>query len=102
MTRIKVSAHKTNFLKPKSAIKARGKFRKDAQSRKKVFSTLNKKIHQFHMIKSNKGVTLKALEIYFLYKKLQNPKLAKIFLYSVSRIVPIKNENLPAISEIIN
>ena len=32
-----------------------------------VFSTVNKKLHQFHMIKSNKEVTRKTWETYFFF-----------------------------------
>ena len=35
---------------------------------------------QFHMIKSNKEVTLKTRETYFLYRKAQKLKTAKNFL----------------------
>ena len=65
------------------------------------------------MIKSNKEVTLKTREIYFLYRKSQELKIAKNvfqkllsqkllknFFFSASRIVP-KNE-WPAIAEIIS
>ena len=44
------------------------------------------------MIKSNKEVTIKTQETYFLHKKPQKLKIAKRFPYSVSRIVPKKRK----------
>ena len=40
-------------------------------------STINKKPRQFHMIKSNKEVTLKTRGTYFIYRKPQSWKLRK-------------------------
>ena len=42
-----------------------------------VFSTINEKTHEFHMIKSNKEVTLNAQETYFFYRKPQKLKISK-------------------------
>ena len=66
------------------------------------------------MIKSNKEVALKTRETYFLYRKPPELKIAKNVLrkfsknvlksslFSVSRIVPEKNEKLPAMAGLIN
>ena len=45
-----------------------------------VFPTIKKKIHQFHVIKSNKEVTLKTRETCFLYRKTRKLKILKIVL----------------------
>ena len=70
-----------------------------------VFPTIKKKTHQFHVIKSNKEVTLKTRETCFLYKKTRKLKILKIVFknyfqkiyrklsfFSVSRIVPKKRK----------
>ena len=44
-----------------------------------LFPTIKKKTHQFHMIESNKEVTLKTRETCFLYRKPQKLKNLKIF-----------------------
>ena len=56
------------------------------------------------MIKSDKEVTLKTRETSFLSRKPQKLSIAKndYFLFSVSRIVPKKNEKWPAIAETKN
>ena len=57
------------------------KFRKEVQSQKKlneVIPTIKKKTHQFHVIKSNKEVTLKTRETCFLYRKTRKLKILKI------------------------
>ena len=51
--------------------------RTEPKTLKLVTSTINKKPRQFHLIKSNKEVTLKTLESYFLYRKQQKLKIAK-------------------------
>ena len=43
-----------------------------------VISTIKKKPRQFHMIKSNKEVTLKTRGTHFLYRKPQKLKFAKL------------------------
>ena len=43
-------------------------------------STTNKKTNQFQRIKTNKEVTLKTRETYFLYRKPQKLKIAKRFV----------------------
>ena len=63
------SAQKTSYLKPKSAMKARGTLRS--------ISTINNKPRQFQMIKINKEATLKTQETYFLYRKHQKLKTAR-------------------------
>ena len=45
------------------------------------FSTVNKKPHQFHMIKSNKEVTRKTRETYFLHRKPQKLEIAKKIIF---------------------
>ena len=80
------------FLKPKSAMKAKGVpneslGKKDAQSRK----SLEKKLRSFPQSlgkhinstgsKSNKEVTLKTRETCFLYKKTQKPKNVKALFF---------------------
>ena len=84
------------------------KFRREALSRKKrnegIF-TINKKPRQFQMIKSNKEITVKTRETFFLYRTPQKLKIARnvfrktyqethreISLFSVSRIVPKKRK----------
>ena len=81
----------------------------------RLFSTIKKETHQFHMIKSIKEVTFKTRETYFLCRNPQKLKIAKnVFrkLFSknllkifVSRYVAKsrkKNEKWPAIAEMIN
>ena len=42
-----------------------------------VVFTINEEPRQYHMIKSNKEVTLKTRETYFLYRKPQKLKIAE-------------------------
>ena len=56
-----------------------------------VFSTTNKKHQQFHLIKSNKEVTLKTQETYFLYRKRQKLQISK---NSFRKLFSKKNEKL--------
>ena len=79
------------------------KFREEARSRKKnwndVFSTVNKRLHQFHMIKSNGKVTRKTRETYFFHRKPQKLKIAKnIFRKLFSK----KNEKFHSVSRIVS
>ena len=55
------------------------------------FSTVNKKPHQFHMIKSNKEVTRKTRETYFLHRKPQKLKIAKKYYFSKIVFEKMKN-----------
>ena len=117
-----VPARKTTCLKQKPAMKARILFdqmkvserRTESKNWNEVISTIKKKPRQFHRIKSNKEVTPKTRETYFLHRKPQKLKIAKhVFqktlsksywkfsLFSASRVVP-KNEKRPAIAEIIS
>ena len=83
----RVSARETAFLKPKCAMKARIHFdqmnvsERGTESKKnlnEVFPTNKKKTHQFHVIKSNKEVTLKTRETCFFYRKTRKLKILKI------------------------
>ena len=70
-----VSARTTTFFTPQSAMKAMVLFdqMKVSEKRtesKKLKETI-KKPRRFHLIKSNKEVTLKIRKIYFLYRKPQ-------------------------------
>ena len=76
-----------------------------------VIPTIKMKPGQFHMIKSNKEVTLKTRETYFLYRKPPELKIAKKVLRKFSKNLLVsryvescrkKNEKLPAMAEIIN
>ena len=55
------------------------------------FSTANKKPHQFHMIKSNKEVTRKTRETYFLHRKPQKLKIAKYIIFRKLFLKKMKN-----------
>ena len=80
-----VSARKTTFCKSKLAMEAKGgtlrpneSFGKTHRAEKKLKnSTVLKKIRQFHRFKSNKEVTRKSSETYFLYRSPQKLKIAK-------------------------
>ena len=64
------------------------------------FSTVKKKPHQFHMIKSNKEVTRKTRETYFLHGKPQKLETAKKCYFS--KIVFEKNEKFHSLSRIVS
>ena len=68
-------------------------------SGRRWFSTVNKNPHQFHMIKSNKEVTRKTRETYFLHRKPQKLKIWK--KYHFSKIVFEKNEKFHSLSRIV-
>ena len=112
----------TTFLMLKSAMKSRRYPSTNWNSERRtepkknwneVFFTINEKPHQFHIIKSNKEVTLKTRETYFLYRKPQKPKIAeivfrKMFLKKNENFLLLgklhsaeKNENWPVIVEVI-
>ena len=99
----------TTFFMLKSTMKSRGyaltkwKFREEAQSRKNwndVFSTVNKKFHQFHMIKRNKEVTRKTWETYFFHRKPQKLKIAKKNIFR--KLLSKKNEKFHSVSRIVS
>ena len=82
----RVSARETAFLKPKCAMKSgvhydQMNFSERCTESKNTWwgiSHNQNKTHQFHMIKSNKEVTLKTRETCFLYRKPQKLKNLKI------------------------
>ena len=80
-----------------------GKTHRAKKTEMSQFPQSIRNLRQFHMIKSNKEITLKTRETCFLYRKPQKRSIAKkcysksifkkiieIFLFSVSRIVPEK------------
>ena len=64
-----------------------------------VFSTVNKRLHQFHMNKSNGKVTRKTRETYFFRRKQQKLKIAKLFF---RKLFSKKNEKFHSVSRIVS
>ena len=89
----RVSACEKLFTKPEIALKARstvqpdesfGKTHRGEKSWKEVFSTIIQKTHQLYRIKKQQRGQPQDSEAYFLYRKLQIPKIAN---WNVSKIV---------------
>ena len=56
-----------------------------------IFLPVNKRLHQFHMIKSNGKVTRKTRETYFFHRKPQKLKIAKKIFFENCFRIEIKN-----------
>ena len=74
--------------------------RTQKQKLKKAFSTIIKKTHQLQSIKSNKEVTPKILESYFLYRKPQKLKFVKNVFENCLQKVPYISRIVPTIRQV--